>query len=234
MKVSLAPLLTLLTLTTAQTINSTIPANKPFNFGKHYAVLNLDLIDGIVSGIATTSAGQAFINSTSKWINAVHSQDPKPLIIFTRIYFTTAQKPEIGPETPFGVVVAPFGNVTETSPATKIYSAFDVLDTDVVLQKTRYYAGAGNGLEEILRAQEIDTVILSGVRTSGVVLSTVYQLFNIDYKIYVISNNTIETGDDAALIQSATLNGIIPKLPADVISIEQALAALKRSGPAVW
>ena len=51
---------------------------------------------------------------------------------------------------------------------------------------------------------------------------------------YVISNNTIETGDDAALIQSATLNGIIPKLPADVISIEQALAALNRSGPAVW
>ena len=50
MKVSLAPLLTLLTLTTAQTINSTIPANKSFNFGRHYAVLNLDLIDGIVSG----------------------------------------------------------------------------------------------------------------------------------------------------------------------------------------
>lgn len=90
----------------------------------------------------------------------MHSQDPKPLIIFTRIYFTTAQKPEIGPETPFGIVTAPFGNVTETSPITQIYSAFDVLDTDVVLQKARYYAGAGNALEEILRAQEIDTVIL--------------------------------------------------------------------------
>ena len=160
MKISLAPLLTLLTLTTAQTINSTIPANQKFNFGKHYAVLNLDLIDGIVSSVANTSAGQAFINSTSKWIDAVHSQNPKPLIIFTRIYFTTAQRPEIGPETPIAPVVAPFGNVTETSPITQIYSAFNVLDTDVVLQKTRYYAGAGNGLEEILKAQEIDTVIL--------------------------------------------------------------------------
>lgn len=160
MKISLAPLLTLLTLTTAQTINSTIPANQKFNFGKHYAVLNLDLIDGIVSSIATTSAGQAFINSTSKWIDAVHNQNPKPLIIFTRIYFTTAQRPEIGPETPIAPVVAPFGNITETSPISQIYSAFNVLDTDVVLQKTRYYAGAGNGLEEILKAQEIDTVIL--------------------------------------------------------------------------
>ena len=51
---------------------------------------------------------------------------------------------------------------------------------------------------------------------------------------YVISNNTIETPPDAALIQSAALNGMIPKLPADVISIEQALAASQRSGPAVW
>ncbi|OCL07268.1 cysteine hydrolase family protein [Glonium stellatum] len=234
MKVLLAHLLTLLTLATAQTINSTIPANQTFNFGKHYAVLNLDLIDGTVSGVATTSAGQAFINSTSKWINAVHNQSPKPLIIFTRIYFTTVQKPEIGLETPFGIAVAPLGNITETSAVSQIYSAFDVLDTDVVLQKTRYYAGAGNGLEEILRAQGIDTVILSGLRTSGVILSTVYRLFDLDYKIYVISNNTIEVGNDAALIQSAALNGIIPKLPADVITIEQALAALKRSGPAVW
>ena len=187
MKISLAPLLTLLTLTTAQTINSTIPANQKFNFGKHYAVLNLDLIDGIVSSVANTSAGQAFINSTSKWIDAVHSQNPKPLIIFTRIYFTTAQRPEIGPETPISVVVAPFGNVTETSPITQIYSAFNVLDTDVVLQKTRYYAGAGNGLEEILKAQEIDTVILvSYMHTAHLTLALIGNLASRERKIFEI------------------------------------------------
>jgi len=45
------------------------------------------------------------------------------------------------------------------------------------------YAGAGNGLEEILRAQQIDTVIMSGIRTSGVILSTAYRLFDLDYKV---------------------------------------------------
>jgi nicotinamidase-related amidase len=38
-------------------------------------------------------------------------------------------------------------------------------------------------LEEILRAQKIKTVVISGVRTSGVVLSTVYRLFDLDYKM---------------------------------------------------
>jgi hypothetical protein len=55
---------------------------------------------------------------------------------------------------------------------------------------------------------------------------------------YVISNNTIETPStapaDATSIDTAILEGIIPNLPANVITIEQAIAALGRSGPAVY
>lgn len=50
---------------------------------------------------------------------------------------------------------------------------------------------------------------------------------------YVIANNTIETPPDAnSAINTAILEGVIPKLPAN-ITIEQAMAALKRSAPAV-
>lgn len=49
----------------------------------------------------------------------------------------------------------------------------------------------------------------------------------------MISNNTIETPPNTAGIDQAIKQGIIPKLPADVITLEQALAALKRSGPAI-
>lgn len=51
---------------------------------------------------------------------------------------------------------------------------------------------------------------------------------------YVISNNTIETPSDVPGINAAILEGIIPKLPANVITIEQAIAALGRSGPAIY
>jgi nicotinamidase-related amidase len=72
-----------------------------------------------------------------------------------------------------------------SDPLTEIYPSFHVNETagDVVLAKTRYYAGAGNPLEEILRAQQIDTVILSGIRTSGVIISTAQRLFDLDYKV---------------------------------------------------
>ena len=51
---------------------------------------------------------------------------------------------------------------------------------------------------------------------------------------YVIANNTIETPPNTPDIYASILEGIIPKLPANVITIEQALAALSRSGPAIY
>jgi nicotinamidase-related amidase len=164
-------------------ITPTISENKSFNFGRHYAVLNLDMISGIVGAVNSTAAGQQFITNTAKWIDAVHAQDPTPLSIFTRVYFSNSHLPEIGPQSPFGAVASSLG--TKSNPLTELYPAFrvDREAGDVVLQKTRYYAGAGNALEEILSTQGIDTVILSGLRTSGVITATAYRLFDLDYKV---------------------------------------------------
>jgi len=120
-------------------IASTVPANETatLSFGKHYAVLNLDLINALVSGVAPSPAGAAFIANTATWIDAVHAQNPAPLSIFTRIYFSNSHKPEIGPSTPFAQVGGALG--TASSNLTAVYPAFYVNDTagDVVLQKTR-------------------------------------------------------------------------------------------------
>lgn len=65
-------------------------------------------------------------------------------------------------------------------------------------------------------------------------MSTAYRLFDLNYKVYVISNNTIETPSNVPGIDAAIKEGVIPKLPADVITLEQAIAALGRSGPAIY
>lgn len=253
---------------------STLPHNDTFSFGKHYAVLNLDLINDLVGTVSNTTEGQAFINCTSHWINAVHDQNPQPLTVYTRIYYQNSHYPDIKPGSSLavyfqetsGVIVGPgSGNPNstiqnsqlESSPLTQIWPAFKVNQgTDIVLQKTRYYAGFGNDLENILSAQGIDTVILvslllikpeettdhctqSGIRTSGTVLATAYNLYSKNYNVYVISNTTIETPSPlgpqvAAGVDEAIKQGIIPILPANVITVEQAIAALQRSGPAVY
>ncbi|KAJ5923369.1 cysteine hydrolase family protein [Penicillium verhagenii] len=184
--------------------------NTSFSFGSHYAVLNLDLMNVIVGFINTTSQGEAFIKNTARWIDVL--------------------MPEISTSSPFYNAIESIGNLTESDVDSQIYHAFKPLpDYDVVLQKTRYYAGADNALVQILRNQKIDTVVLSGVRTSGVVLATAQRLFDLDFNVYVIANNTIENGNDAQRIHDAILQGILPKMPLNVITIEQAIEALSRS-----
>jgi len=212
---------------------STLPGNNSFSFGKHYAVLNLDLINGIVGAVASTPQGAAFINSTATWIDAVHCQQPPPISIFTRIYSLNAKHPEIAG--PFATVFASLGRATAADNATALYPAFTVkADYDLVLDKTRYAAGFGNPLEQILRAQKIDTVVMSGIRTSGVIMSTAYELFDMDYNIFVIGENVIETPPNGLEVDKAIKTGALPKLPANVITLDQAIAALGRSGPVVY
>lgn len=148
-------------------VPSTIAGNTTFSFGPHVAVLNLDMINGLVSPLANTTAGTAWVKSLSDWIDFVHAQPKPALQLFTRIYFNPGH-PEFGPSTPFNKAVATLINATESTPATQIYPAFHANPAgyangstrDVVLQKTRYDATSGNEMLEILVAQKIDTVVI--------------------------------------------------------------------------
>lgn len=46
---------------------STVPGTP--NFGTNYAVLHLDLINGLVGNVSETKAGQEWINAPATWIN---------------------------------------------------------------------------------------------------------------------------------------------------------------------
>jgi len=59
---------------------------------------------------------------------------------------------------------------------------------DLVVTKHRVSAFTGTDLEVILRAKEIDTLILFGIATSGVVLSTLLHASDADYRLFVIKD----------------------------------------------
>jgi hypothetical protein len=130
-------------------------------FGRNYAVLNLDLMRILIDGVRGSPLGDAFILNCSRWIDAIHGLDVKPLTSFTSLYFSSPSRHELrkGPS-PFGDLISDFGRFQGNSPDVRIDSSFLVHPDDIVLQKTRWYAGSGNGLEQILRAQNIDTVII--------------------------------------------------------------------------
>ncbi len=61
-------------------------------------------------------------------------------------------------------------------------------ETDVVVTRRRISAFTGSDLEIILRAKNIDHLVLTGISTSGVVLSTVREAVDKDYILTVLSD----------------------------------------------
>ena len=95
----------------------------------------------------------------------------------------------------------------------EIYHELRPKPGDVVVNKPRYSAFYGSDLESILRPKGIDTLIISGVATSGCCLATAQDAFSRDYKIIFLSdgNATVDLPDvgwgpvPAELAQRVTL-----------------------------
>lgn len=73
-------------------------------------------------------------------------------------------------------------------PAGAIHPTVAPEPDDIVITKHRVSAFAGTDLEMILRANNIETLVLFGVATSGVVLSTLREAADTDYRLVVIKD----------------------------------------------
>lgn len=67
---------------------------------------------------------------------------------------------------------------------------------EIVIVKKRVSAFAGSDLETILRARSIDTLVLMGIATSGVVLSTLRHAADQDYRCIVIKDCCADQDDE--------------------------------------
>lgn len=67
---------------------------------------------------------------------------------------------------------------------------------DIVITKKRVSAFAGSDLEVILRAKQINHLVLAGIATSGVVLSTLREAADKDYNITVLSDCCVDRDEE--------------------------------------
>ena len=70
----------------------------------------------------------------------------------------------------------------------EIHASVAPEDGDIVIMKHRVSAFTGTDLEMVLRANDIDTLALFGIATSGVVLSTLVDGADRDYRLFVIKD----------------------------------------------
>jgi nicotinamidase-related amidase len=74
------------------------------------------------------------------------------------------------------------------SPTTAIDERISPEPDDIVVRKTRVGPFLTTDLDEQLRRRGIDTLVLAGISTSGVVLSTVRDASDRDYRVVVLSD----------------------------------------------
>jgi nicotinamidase-related amidase len=74
------------------------------------------------------------------------------------------------------------------NPATQIPEEIAPHDGDIVVIKKRVGPFGTTDLHEQLQARGIDTLVLAGISTSGVVLSTVRDAHDRDYRVIVVAD----------------------------------------------
>ena len=88
---------------------------------------------------------------------------------------------------------------------------------DMIVTKRRVSAFAGSDLEVILRAHRIEHLVLTGFATSGVVLSTLREAADKDYRLSVLSDGCADLDEE---VHAVLLNKIFPR-QADVMTAAQ-------------
>lgn len=96
-------------------------------------------------------------------------------------------------------------------------------DNDVVVTKKRVSAFAGSDLDLVLRAGEIDSLVLTGIATSGVVLSTLRQAADLDFDLTVLSDGCLDSDPE---VHRVLTEKVFPR-QAEVVTVDEWVAAIK-------
>jgi nicotinamidase-related amidase len=84
----------------------------------------------------------------------------------------------------------------EGTPGAEIHARVAPQPGDIVVTKRRVGAFPTTDLESILGANNISTLALFGISTSGVVLSTVRWAADMDYQLVVVSDASADMDDE--------------------------------------
>lgn len=111
----------------------------------------------------------------------------------------------------------------DTEAAMTVDSAVQPLEGEPVVVKKRVSAFAGSDLELILRSGGIRHLVLTGLATSGVVLSTLREAADKDYRLTVLADGC---GDMDEEVHRVLTSKVFPR-QADVLSCREWIDTLR-------
>ncbi|WP_345634605.1 cysteine hydrolase family protein [Rugosimonospora acidiphila] len=146
-------------------------------------------------------------------------------VCYVRVAFTEEDFAAIPAHSKAFAAVGRNGALTADSIETQTHESLQVRDEDIVVRKTRFGAFSTTDLYASLLGQGIDTLILAGISTGGVVLSTLRHAADEDYRIYVLADAIADPDPE---VHRVLLEKVFPH-QADIINTED-LWALSGEG----
>ncbi|KAH8651590.1 isochorismatase family protein [Tricladium varicosporioides] len=112
-------------------------------------------------------------------------------IIYVTVSFRPGH-PEISPLNKTFSAASKSNLYVAGSPETLISPSIAPIEGDIVVEKKRVSAFSGSGLDVILRGLGIENLVLVGMATGGVVLSTVCEAADRDFRITVLKDLCVD------------------------------------------
>ncbi|HEY1871788.1 MAG TPA: isochorismatase family cysteine hydrolase, partial [Chitinophagaceae bacterium] len=133
---------------------------------KTMALLVMD-VQGATVTMLKENSGQ-FLDGLAKTVEAARNKNIR--VIYVVVGFRKGY-PEVSPANKGFTILKTSGRNFDTEDATKVDRRVAPRADDIVVVKKRISAFAGSDLEVVLRANSIQHIVLTGIATSGVVLS---------------------------------------------------------------
>jgi nicotinamidase-related amidase len=111
------------------------------------------------------------------------------------IYVTVAFRPgypEVSARNRSFSAIAGSGRFTDADPGLRIPPQVSPAAADPVVIKRRVSAFAGSDLGVLLRSRGAGSLVLAGIATSGVVLSTLREAADLDYRLTVLADGCLD------------------------------------------
>jgi nicotinamidase-related amidase len=175
------------------------------------ALLVMDMQEGILGNLPEAAA---FVANVAKAITI--ARDKKIPVIYVVVGFRQGA-PEISMNNKSFAARKESMQKISMDEWMKIDTLIAPLPDEIVVTKRRISAFTGSDLEVVLRAFNIQHIILTGIATSGVVLSTTREAADKDYRITILSDGC---ADADAEVHRVLTTKIFPR-QADVITIEE-------------
>lgn len=186
---------------------------------KTTSLLAMDFQTLIVEGYAVDK--EQFLRRMEKLLEA--ARKVQMMVIYVVVGFRPGY-PEVSARNMLFRAIKETDRFAAGDASAEIHPALTPKPTEVVITKHRVGAFAGTDLEMILRANGIETLLLTGIATSGVVLSTLRHAADADYHLLVVRDCCSDKDEE---VHRVLVEKIFPR-QAIVVSADEIVGALAR------